>query len=231
MSSAEHSLKVPTLHILTLFPEFFISPLKTSLLGKAIEKKIINIQIHYLRTFTTNKHNKVDDIPYGGGAGMVLQVEPIDRAITYLKEQYQNIYSVLLTPRGKRFNQATTQRYCNILPTKDLVFVCGHYEGVDQRVADFIVDESLSIGDYILSGGEPAVLSIVDSIARLVPGFMGNPDSIVNESFAHEGYIEPPQYTRPAIYKDLKVPEVLINGNHQKIKEWRDANSHQLDGN
>ena len=216
-------------HIITLFPDFFTSPLQSSLLGRAIQNNILNVNTINLRSFSMNKHHKVDDIPYGGGAGMVLQVEPVDHALHSLKKGGTSIHSILLTPRGKRFTQKLASEYLKIANDKELVFICGHYEGVDQRVADYLVDESLSVGDYVLSGGEPATLIVLDSIARLIPGYMGNPNSIVHESFAVDNYIEAPQYTRPAIYKGWGVPEVLMNGHHKNITHWREENSNILD--
>ena len=211
------------INIITLFVEFFRSPLKASLLGKAIKKKLLEIEIIALREFGRTSHKKVDDAPYGGGPGMVLMVEPIDKAVSQIKEK---TYTILLTPRGERFTQKKVHElFERLSENKSLTLICGHYEGVDQRVSNEIADESISIGDFILSGGEAAALLLVDSIARLIPGFMGNHDSLEKESFCEEGYIEYPQYTWPSVYKNMAVPDVLTHGDHQEIEKWRLKNA------
>lgn len=202
-------------YIVTLFPEFFKSALETSLLGKAVDKKLVNIHYIHLRDFGTGNYRKVDDTPYGGGNGMVLMIEPLDKA---LQQAPAEAHRLLMTPRGRRLRQPDVQRFSQ---KTDLVIVCGHYEGIDERVAAHLVDEPVSIGDFVLSGGEPAALVLLDAVSRLQPGFMGNDSSIEDESFKSEGYIEYPQYTRPAEYKDMKVPDVLLSGNHAEIEKWR----------
>ncbi|MCS6984757.1 MAG: tRNA (guanosine(37)-N1)-methyltransferase TrmD [Leptospiraceae bacterium] len=203
--------------IVTLFPEFFNSPFSTSLLGKAMEKKIIEVEFYPLRRYAINRHGKVDDAPYGGGEGMVLRPEPIHRALLDIKAKYET-YVILLSPRGYLFHQRHAER---LAKKAHLTLICGHYEGVDERVAEHLVDESLCIGDYVLSGGESAALVVIDALARLQPGYLGNPQSLREESFSREGYLEYPQYTRPAEYQGWKVPEVLLSGNHAQIARFR----------
>lgn len=203
--------------IITLFPEFFHTPFSSSLLGKALEKKILEIELVPLRQFAINRYGKVDDSPYGGGEGMVLRIEPIHQALQEIKEKNQT-HVILLSCRGKLFNQ---QEAIRLSKYEHLTLICGHYEGVDERVAVYLADESFCIGDYVLSGGEPAALVMVDAIARLLPGFMGNPKSKEEESFCRPNYLEYPQYTRPREYLGWKVPEVLLSGNHQEIAQFR----------
>jgi len=211
------------INIITLFPEFFKSPIETSLLQKAIQNQLIHIELIQLRNYAMNDYGKIDDEPYGGGNGMLLMVEPIAKAIEAIQEKEKS-YIVLLSPRGFTYKQHMAQELLSLDKKKydSLTLICGHYEGIDERIAEFYADVSISIGDFILSGGEPAALILLDSIARLTPGFMGNPESIIDESFRSENYIEYPQYTRPATYKDKKVPEVLLSGNHKLIKEYRE---------
>ena len=216
------------INVITLFPDFFSSPLQSSLIGKACKKKILNIDLYNLRDFAVNEYGKVDDSPYGGGAGMVFMIEPIDQAITCIKAK-EKTHIVLLTPRGKHFTQKAVYRLQEKIPEHSLTLICGHYEGVDQRIADEIADESFSVGDYVLSSGEIAAFILIDCMARLIPGFMGNKLSTQIESFYEENYIEYPQYTRPAKYKGIKVPDILLSGNHESIKKWRDANSCKRD--
>lgn len=203
-------------NILTLFPEYFESPFQTSLLGKAIENGIININLVNIRDFANNRHGKVDDAPYGGGSGMVLMIEPVDLALQSLTTRG---HVILLTPRGYPVNQ---QRVTRITENHDtLTLICGHYEGFDERIARNLADESLSVGNFIMSGGEPAAASLVDAIARNIPGFMGNTESLHTESFTNSESLEYAQYTRPAVYKNMSVPEVLLSGNHAAIQKWR----------
>jgi len=208
------------INIITLFPDFFNSALEASLLGKAIEKNIIEVNRIQLRDFAINKHNQVDDTPYGGGSGMVLMVEPVKKAIESIPEK---TYKVLLTPRGYSWKQNRAEALYQKVTTdfESLTLICAHYEGIDERVVEYI-DESISIGDYILSGGEPAALSVIDCLARLVPNFMGNSESLHDESFNKEGYIEYPQYTRPPEFDGQEVPGVLLSGHHANITKWRE---------
>ncbi len=209
-------------NIVTLFPIFFESPLKTSLLGKTIQKKNLDVNLIDLRDYGINRNRQVDDTPYGGGPGMVLMVEPIDRAMLDIRKNEKS-FSILLTPRGKCFSQKIAKDLFKRMEEGfSLSLICGHYEGVDERVTKIAADESISIGHFVLSGGESASLILVETVARLIPGFMGNAQSLKTESFSQEGVIEHPHYTRPAIYKGLTVPEVLMSGHHKNIKKWRD---------
>lgn len=205
-------------HVLTLFPEMIEQGLSASILGKAQEKNIINLNTVNIRDYADNKHKQVDDYPYGGGAGMVMQPQPIlgayESIISKLDYKPRLIY---LTPQGKTFNQNMA---LELSKEKSLVFLCGHYEGVDERIIDEIVTDEVSIGDYVLTGGELAVMVIIDAISRLLPGVLKNDQSAETESF-HDGLLEYPQYTRPADYNGLKVPDVLLSGHHENIEKWR----------
>ena len=222
------------INIITLFPAFFVSPLKTSLLERAIQRKLLKIEIIPLREFGLTSYKKVDDAPYGGGAGMILMIEPIDNALSQVKRS-EKTYTILLTPRGENFTQKKARElFAKVVPQqtanneagyKSLSLICGHYEGIDQRISERLADESISVGDFILSGGETAAMVLIDSISRLIPGFMNNQNSLLVESFYKEGYIEYPQYTRPGNYKNMTVPDVLLKGNHQEIKKWKLENS------
>lgn len=215
-----------TFDVITLFPEFFSSPLSASLLGKAIEKKLVHVHLHNLRDYAVNAYGKVDDAPYGGGQGMVLMVEPIAKALQAIQET-KNTHVVLLTPRAKAMTQNDVKRLYNMHEQeKSVVLICGHYEGVDERVAE-LSDECLRIGDYVLSGGEPAAAVLLDAVSRLTPNFMGNEKSISEESFEQENYIEYPHYTRPSDFNGMLVPPVLLSGNHEQIRKWREQNSLQ----
>ncbi len=211
--------------VLTLFPEIFTPYLNSGVVGRAQEEGIITTNIINVRDFTNDNHKTVDDTPYGGGAGMVMKIEPIDKALKSLtsttSEQGQHV--IVLSARGKNFNQHKAQELSQ--SKKNIILICGRYEGIDQRVADNLADEELSIGPYVLSGGELAALVVIDAIARLIPGTLGNPASLLEESI--EGASEYPQYTKPEEYNGWKVPPVLLSGNHQAIKDWRDANSGQ----
>ncbi len=204
--------------VVTTFPEFFASPLDCSILGRAQRSGAVTILIHDLRNYATDKHRVVDDYPYGGGAGMVMKPEPLARAVEdLLGEGELECPVILLTPQGQQFDQAKARE----LARQDrLILLCGHYEGVDERVRQAVVTEELSIGDYILTGGEPAALVVIDSVVRLLPGVLGNPASIDSESFAN-GLLEYPHYTRPAQWRGLSVPEVLLSGHHAEIRRWR----------
>lgn len=202
--------------IITLFPGMFDSPLQESILKKAQQNGLIRISIHNLRDYTDDKHRTADDSPYGGGAGMVMKVEPIVQAIEKIKSSDVKARTVLLTPQGVLFNQATAQRFSSF---SRILIVCGRYEGVDERVLQF-VDEEVSIGDYVLTGGEIPALVIIDSVARLVPEVVGDRSSVEDDTFAN-WLLKYPQYTRPSDFRGLEVPDVLMSGDHKKIKNWR----------
>ncbi len=201
--------------IITLFPDFFKSPLKSSLLGKAIESKILGIDIIDLKSFSEDRFHRSDDYPYGGGSGMVLKPDPLFKAIESIKNNKTKF--LLTTPSGVLLTQNIVKK---LAKEENICIICGHYEGVDQRVIDRYVDYEISIGDYILSGGEYAALVILDSIVRYIPGFMSNPDSLNEESFEHD-LLEYPHYTRPSDIEGWKVPDILISGDHGKIRDWR----------
>lgn len=204
--------------ILTIFPDFFESPLKQSILGKAIEKGLIDVGIHNIRDFALDKHKTTDDSPYGGGDGMVMKVEPIVRAVEAVKGSLKSEVKVILTtPQGRQLNQHIASE---LAQSSNLIIICGRYEGVDERVKELVVDMEVSIGDYVLSGGEIPALVIVDAVTRLVPGVLGSDMSAGDDSFS-EGLLEYPQYTRPESFRGLTVPDILLSGNHQKVKNWR----------
>lgn len=207
-------------HVLTLFPEMIEQGLNTSILGRAREKNLITLQTTNIRDFSTNKHLKVDDYPYGGGAGMVMQAEPVYKAYEHVKEQVGSekpLRVIYLTPQGKVFTQAVAEE---LAKEENLVFLCGHYEGIDERVLDRIVTDHVSIGDYVLTGGELPSMVMMDAISRLVPGVLNNDVSAEIESF-HDNLLEYPQYTRPEEFMGEKVPEVLLSGHHGNIDKWR----------
>lgn len=213
--------------IITIFPRIFNSFLKESFIKKAQEKRKIKIRIHNLRDFTFNKHKTVDDKPYGGGLGMVLKLEPIYKAVNKIKSKIKKKKAkvILFTPRGKQFTQKIAHR---LLKEKNLILICGRYEGVDERVAKYISNLNLSIGPYDLMGGEVPAMVLIETMVRLIPGVIGKPE-FLKERMRKNGFVEYPQYTRPAIFKTKegekwRVPKVLLTGNHQKIKEWRERN-------
>jgi tRNA (guanine37-N1)-methyltransferase len=208
--------------VVTLFPELFDAPLRTSLLGKAIEAGRIEVAVRDLREHGLGKHRSVDDEPYGGGAGMVMRPEPIFAAVEAVREEGSHV--VLLSPRGTRFDHALASRFGAL---NHLILVCGRYEGVDQRVADHLADEEVSIGDYVLAGGEVAALVVIEAVARLVPGVVGNPESLRAESHA-AGLLEYPQYTRPAEFRGWRVPDVLVSGDHGAVERWRSKRAEEL---
>ena len=213
-------------NVVTLFPEFFTSPLEASLLGKAVRSELISVRFYNPRDFTPYKHRKVDDTPYGGGAGMVLMVEPIALAVEAIRAGNPESRVILLSTRGRLFDAALAREYTT--KYKSLTLICGHYEGVDERVAEHVADESLRIGNFVLSGGEIAALTVIDALARRQPGFMGNPESLAQESFDTANQFEYPQYTRPADWRGYKVPKVLLSGNHAQIAEWRAHESNKF---
>ncbi|KAJ51543.1 tRNA (guanine37-N1)-methyltransferase [Clostridium tetanomorphum] len=200
--------------ILTLFPEMF-NVFNHSIIGRAIEKKIIDINTVQIRDFTLDKHKKVDDYPYGGGAGMVMAAQPIVDAISYAKNKNRGKV-IFLGPRGKTFNQEMAKE---LSKEEELIFLCGHYEGIDERIYKYI-DLEISLGDFVLTGGEMACIPIIDSICRLIPGVLGRNESFMEESF-YEGVLEYPQYTRPEEFRGDRVPEVLTSGHHENIRKWK----------
>ncbi|MBZ5611858.1 MAG: tRNA (guanosine(37)-N1)-methyltransferase TrmD [Acidobacteriia bacterium] len=206
-------------HILTIFPEFFEGPFRHGVVAKAAEAGLITIQIHDLRNWTHDRHRTVDDRPFGGGEGMLLKPGPIFEAVESIWPQRAETQRlVLLSAQGQRFDQAAARRLSQF---QELFLICGRYEGVDERVAEHLADEELSIGDFVLSGGELAAALVIDCVARLLPGVLGNVDSAVQESFSEEKLLDCPQYTRPADFRGWKVPEVLLSGNHEEIRRWR----------
>ena len=220
--------------IVTVFPEAFESYLSSSIIGRAIKKKLIKVNIHNLRRWTSDKRKTVDDRPFGGGPGMVLKVEPIAKAIRSLtkqqttnnKQRKAKIRIILLSAKGKLFSQKDARRLARY---KQLILISGRYEGVDERVKKYLTDEELSIGQYVLTGGELPAMVVIDACARLIPGVLGKQESLQDESFSEENYLEYPQYTRPETFgvkgKNRRVPKVLLSGDHRKIKEWREKNS------
>jgi tRNA (guanine37-N1)-methyltransferase len=207
--------------ILTLFPEYFNGPFSESIMKRALQKQLVQIGLHDIRKYSTNKHKTVDDYPFGGGAGMVMQIEPIDRCIEELKQQRIYDEVIYLTPDGELFDQPMA----NMLSTKkNLMFLCGHYKGVDERVREHLITREVSIGNYVLTGGETAAAVMVDAIVRLIPGVLSDETSALSDSF-QDNLISPPVYTRPAEYKGWKVPELLLSGNQAKIEEWRHEQS------
>lgn len=207
-------------NILTLFPEMF-DGIKESIIGKAIEKGIIEINLINIRDFSKNKHKKVDDTPYGGGAGMVMRADVVYNA--YKSIQDENAKVIYMSPQGKKLNQ---QKVEELSKEENLTILCGHYEGIDQRVIDEIVDEEISIGDYVLTGGEIPAMVLIDSVSRYIEGVISK-ESTSEESFSN-GLLEYPQYTRPEIFNNKKVPEVLISGHHENIEKWRKEKSLEI---
>jgi tRNA (guanine37-N1)-methyltransferase len=207
------------IHIVTIFPEYFASPLDVSLVGKARADGALDVVLHDLREHGKGVHRQVDDAPFGGGAGMVMMVQPLAEALEPLAATHR----VLFTPAGRPLDQTTLDRWASI---DELTLVCGRYEGVDERVAEHLIDEEVSIGDYVLLGGEVAALAVIEGVARLLPGVVGNPESVQTESF-RGGLLEEPQYTRPANFHGWTVPEVLLSGDHAKITAWREDQRQQ----
>lgn len=205
--------------IVSIFPGMFELPFGDSIIKRACKKGLLDIRVHDLRDFTLDKHRKVDDTPFGGGVGMVMNVEPIDRALQAVKKEAPNSRVILLSPRGTPFNQG---KAAELSCQESLTLICGRYEGVDERVQLHFADEEISIGDYVLTGGEIPAMVLVEAVSRLVPGVLGDSESIVEESFS-EGKLEYPQYTRPREYKGFKVPDVLVSGDPEKIREWQKA--------
>ena len=209
-------------HVLTLFPEMIEQAASASILGRAVKNGHISVETTNIRDFSANKHMRVDDYPYGGGAGMVMEAEPVFRAYESVKEKIgRKPRTIYLTPQGNVLNQTMVEEFAR---DEDLVLLCGHYEGIDERVLEEIVTDYVSIGDYVLTGGELPALVMMDAIARLVPGVLNNEESAETESFS-DGLLEYPQYTRPVEILERRVPDVLMSGHHEKINEWRKEQS------
>ena len=203
--------------IITVVPELLKSPFESSILKNSIEKGIVSVNIHNLREYSTNNYKSVDDYQFGGGAGMVLMVEPIDKCISKLKKEREYDEIIYLSPDGEKFNQSIANRFSLL---ENIIFLCGHYKGIDQRIRDNLITKEISIGDYVLSGGELAAAVVCDSIIRLIPGVIGDETSALTDSF-QDNLLSSPIYTRPREYKGWKVPEVLVNGNNSEIEKWR----------
>lgn len=206
--------------ILTLFPKMFDGPFDNSLIKKAQDKDRVEINILNLRDYTKDKHKMVDDKPFGGGAGMLIKIEPVFNAIKKLKKRKTKV--IITTPRGKKFNQQMAER---LSKEKHLIILCGHYEGFDNRIHEHLIDEEISIGDYVLTGGELPAMVITETIVRLVDGVVGNKDSLKEETHSKKNFFEYPQYTRPEKFKKWRVPKILLSGNHKEIKKWKEENS------
>ncbi|MDD6213228.1 MAG: tRNA (guanosine(37)-N1)-methyltransferase TrmD [Clostridiales bacterium] len=205
-------------HVMTLFPDMIKQGCGTSILGRAQENGSIHLEVTNIRDYSDNKHGHVDDYPYGGGAGMVMQAGPVCRAFEAIRGQYEEAPRVIyVTPQGKVFNQAMAEEFASC---SNLVFLCGHYEGIDERALEKIVTDYVSIGDYVLTGGELPAMVMIDAISRLVPGVLNNKESAEFESF-HDNLLEYPQYTRPEVFEGERVPEVLLSGHHANIEKWR----------
>ncbi len=203
--------------VLTLFPEMINQSLGHSIISKALAKDLLEVEVLDLRDFTTDKHHTADDSPFGGGAGMVMKPEPIFRAFDYLNVQNKNFRSIFMTPQGIVLDH---QHVVRLVEEDHIVILCGHYEGIDERVREQLIDEEISIGDYVLTGGELPALVLIDAVARFIPGVLGNNASLDSESFTNE-LLDYPQYTRPRVFRGLEVPPVLLSGNHQQIAAWR----------
>jgi tRNA (guanine37-N1)-methyltransferase len=204
-------------HVLTLFPEFFTGPLQASLTGKAIERGLFDVDLVDIRSFATDRHRTCDDLPYGGGAGMVMKPEPLVAALEHSREQLPDAPRILLTPQGEPFSQSIAR---DLREAPGLILTCGRYEGVDERVRKHWIDREISIGDYVLTGGEVAAMVVIDAVTRLLPGVLGNQDSVDEESFSTP-LLEYPHYTRPRSFRGHDVPEILLSGDHQAIANWR----------
>lgn len=204
------------IHVLSLFPEMFTGVFGSSILKKAQEKGLVNIQVSNIRDFSDNKHKQVDGYPYGGGAGMVLKPEPVFQAVESITEG-RSPRVLLMCPQGERFTQKKAEE---LAKEEELVFLCGHYEGYDERIRQHLVTDEISIGDFVLTGGELPAMTVIDAVVRLLPGVLGQEDSHIHDSFS-TGLLEHPHYTRPQDFRGMKVPDVLLSGNHKKIEEWR----------
>jgi tRNA (guanine37-N1)-methyltransferase len=205
-----------TVDVLTLFPAWFEGPFSTSLLKRAVEKGLLDLRVHDIRAWSRDKHHKTDDIPYGGGAGMVMQSEPLEACLKAIKGRRRaKVY--YLSPQGRPF---TNDMAVRLAGEKAFILLCGHYEGIDERVLQSRVDEEISLGDFVLTGGEPAAAAVVDATARMIPGVVGRQESVVRDSF-YDGLLDYPHYTRPRVFRGMEVPEVLLSGDHRKIERWR----------
>ena len=207
--------------VLTIFPEMFHSPLNFSLIQKAREKGLIGVEVHDIREYAEDRHRMTDDYPYGGGGGMVMKVEPIARALDAVLSENEEDCVVLLTPQGEKFSQEMAEEMARL---SRIVLICGHYEGVDERVREHLVNREVSIGDFVLTGGELPALVMIDAISRMVPEVLGNRESARQDSFS-SGLLEYPQYTRPRSFRGWEVPEVLLSGNHRELETWRRTES------
>lgn len=207
------------IHVVTAFPSLFKSPLSDSIIKRALERGLVEIHIHDLREFARDKHHQVDDYPYGGGPGMVLKPEPIFLCVENIIESFklESTPIILMTPQGKKYTQ---KKAIELAACEIIILVCGHYKGVDERVRKVLITEELSIGDYVLSGGETPAMVVIDSVVRLVPGVISDIESATSDSF-HSGMLDHPHYTRPEVFRDMGVPEVLLSGHHAEIEKWR----------
>lgn len=203
--------------ILTLFPDMFAGPFDESIIRRAVERGLIDIRLHNIRDYAVDKHRTVDDAPYGGGAGMVMKPEPLAACIEKVAIERPAARVIMTSPQGKPFNQSLAERLAR---EEELVIICGRYEGIDERVRELFVDEEISLGDFVLTGGEIAAMVIVDAVTRLIPGVLGSDASAADDSFS-DGLLEYPQYTRPPEFRELAVPDTLLSGNHQEIARWR----------
>jgi tRNA (guanine37-N1)-methyltransferase len=208
-------------HVITLFPEMFAA-LDAGLIGRARQQRIITVEAHNLREHGLGNYRQVDDTPYGGGSGMVMRPEPIASAIDSVTAEHPALLKILMTPQGERFDQPMAREF--VTHPGGLLLIAGRYEGVDDRIHE-LVDREISIGDYVLSGGEMAAMVVIEAVARLVPGVVGNPESLNEESFGNGNLLEYPQYTRPEEFRGMRVPEILLSGDHGKIRKWREAES------
>lgn len=209
--------------IITIFPEMFEGPFSHSIIKRAIEKEKVEIYFHNPRDYPVNKHGSIDDYPYGGGAGMVMRIEPVAAVIDPLLKERSYDEIIYTTPDSEKFNQQEANR---LSTCSNIIILCGHYKGIDQRIRDIYVTKELSVGDYVISGGELAAAIFTDAIVRLIPGVLGNETSALSDSF-QDGLLAPPTYTKPLEYKGHKVPDILLSGNHQKIDEWRNEQAEE----
>ncbi len=214
--------------IITVFPGFYDGPLREAMIGRSVRQKLVQVQLHDLRKYTEDQHRSVDDTPYGGGAGMVFKPEPIFRAVEDIACHEIGVETavVLLSPRGKRLNQEQAGSFVRF---KQLIIICPRYKGVDERVREFLVSHDISIGDYVIAGGDAAALVLIESVIRLIPGVLGDFESATSDSFYGGNYYEPPIYTRPFDFRGMKVPDVLISGNHKEIDSWKER--HRMETN
>lgn len=216
-SDAPPSREPFRVHVLTIFPDFFTSPLETGIISRARDRGQVTVEATDIRDFATDKHRTTDDVPYGGGAGMVMKPEPLVAALEHARQAHPDLPRIYLTPQGEPFDQAMARELSS---GPGMILVCGRYEGIDARVREHWIDREVSIGDFVLTGGEPAALIMLDATARLLPDVLGNPDSLVEESFS-KPRLDYPHYTRPRVFRGHEVPEVLLSGHHARIEQWR----------